>query len=963
GFVRNTSGVYRDTLINSVGCDSFLVLHLTVKDTSNTNIEVTLCAPNSFWFKGKFIDKSGLYIDTLMNSVGCDSIVRLNLAINSYAEDESCPYQDSLILRKCIEPSVNGYLLNIDSFEKALLNNQTFFKPIPKVIISTEKGFLYAVTQPLIPNAKLDLICSDSGKSYTDVAINSKGEIYVSTSNEILKINKKTCSATKIPITNMLNNPIYALSFDFKDNLYIGYGNTSIIQRVQKDSFRAKTWHNFGYGSSGGDIVLLHDTMYNAWRNNKNDFELIRVIVDSNFNYISSGKILDLSVDAFGLASELGELYGVSPQELFHINLNTIPPSTRILMNNSTPYQFYGAAGYHEVVKFISIHNSHKEASLGINPIKDTLILAKNIQDTIFVRLFDPIYDDLKVIPIFISTKEIIRDTLSIAICQGETYNFKGSIISQSGFYTVENLADSFCPSYHSLSIHFHDTMSTQIFQEICRGQEYNGYRVAGIYPKVFKSVFGCDSTVFLNLKVKDTSITIIDTIICQGQSFEGYSKSDIYLDTLFKVNGCDSLRLIDLFVAPTYSTQENKTICANESYLGLSEPGNFQVSLKSQFGCDSLINLNLTVRKLVFTYVDTTICSGIPVFGYATPGKYMDTLISQTSCDTVRTLILRNHKGRTTNLYRSLCQGIPYDFYGNMISKPGVYVHNLSGQDQKGCDSMIVLTMREVPRKEITRNFSSCDSVLFRNRIYVQDTLIIDTILSFDRICDSIYVLNQIKVNSNPEILQRNLSGCERIDFNGISYTRDTSVYQSISSRNNPYCDSIVTRYDITLSQKPKNALLQIFPDTMVQQNEKINLKASGGKDYYWNISNENSPQISYQIERSQWVEVKISNAENCDTTLSQKIQVVFRAPSVITPNNDGENDVFQVDILEGQAQSFEIFNRYGQRIFYSNQASPTWDGTYQGELQPEGTYVYQIQYIFRGKSYQKTGAITIIR
>ena len=78
----NSSGIYRDTFLNFKGCDSFVTLHLHVKDTSITIIFDTICINHPILFKGQLRTLSGLYLDTLTNKNGCDSFVFFNLIVN-----------------------------------------------------------------------------------------------------------------------------------------------------------------------------------------------------------------------------------------------------------------------------------------------------------------------------------------------------------------------------------------------------------------------------------------------------------------------------------------------------------------------------------------------------------------------------------------------------------------------------------------------------------------------------------------------------------------------------------------------------------------------------------------------------------------------------------------------------------------------------------------------------------------
>jgi hypothetical protein len=77
-----SSGTYYDTLINHNTCDSFITLHLTVLPTSTiTNIYKTICGNNPVLFNGKLLSTTGKYYDTLQNYLGCDSVIMLRLTV------------------------------------------------------------------------------------------------------------------------------------------------------------------------------------------------------------------------------------------------------------------------------------------------------------------------------------------------------------------------------------------------------------------------------------------------------------------------------------------------------------------------------------------------------------------------------------------------------------------------------------------------------------------------------------------------------------------------------------------------------------------------------------------------------------------------------------------------------------------------------------------------------------------
>ncbi len=79
-----SSGIYNDTIINGLGCDSIITINLTIYN-QNTFSVIT---PSACYFyvspSGNYIwNVSGSYSDTLVNAMGCDSIILISLSINN----------------------------------------------------------------------------------------------------------------------------------------------------------------------------------------------------------------------------------------------------------------------------------------------------------------------------------------------------------------------------------------------------------------------------------------------------------------------------------------------------------------------------------------------------------------------------------------------------------------------------------------------------------------------------------------------------------------------------------------------------------------------------------------------------------------------------------------------------------------------------------------------------------------
>jgi len=78
-YTWTTTGIYQDTLVNSVGCDSVLTIDLTI--FNSTSITITENACNSYTVPSgdETYTTSGIYTDTIPNAVGCDSIITIQL--------------------------------------------------------------------------------------------------------------------------------------------------------------------------------------------------------------------------------------------------------------------------------------------------------------------------------------------------------------------------------------------------------------------------------------------------------------------------------------------------------------------------------------------------------------------------------------------------------------------------------------------------------------------------------------------------------------------------------------------------------------------------------------------------------------------------------------------------------------------------------------------------------------------
>ena len=89
---------------------------------------------------------------------------------------------------------------------------------------------------------------------------------------------------------------------------------------------------------------------------------------------------------------------------------------------------------------------------------------------------------------------------------------------------------------------------------------------------------------------------------------------------------------------------------------------------------------------------------------------------------------------------------------------------------------------------------------------------------------------------------------------------------------------------------------------------------------------------------------------------------------PNAFSPNWDGKNDTYYPIFEQGchiAGYGFSIFNRWGERVFYSEDPTAQWDGKFQGVNAEMGTYMYQLKYNIgaNNKPQLMKGDVTLIR
>lgn len=149
----------------------------------------------------------------------------------------------------------------------------------------------------------------------------------------------------------------------------------------------------------------------------------------------------------------------------------------------------------------------------------------------------------------------------------------------------------------------------------------------------------------------------------------------------------------------------------------------------------------------------------------------------------------------------------------------------------------------------------------------------------------------------------------------------------------------------------------------------------SSGAISYSWNFGDGNgfsstvqNPSMTYENPNQYPITLISSNIFGClDTTFNTVIVCplfTFYLPSAFSPNGDLMNDEFFGEGLGIKDFQMDIFDRWGNLVFHTDEIKNHWDGTYKGRMVQEDVYVYKINLtdiFFSPHKY--IGKITVVR
>ena len=748
GQTYTSSGTYTQTLTNAVGCDSIITLDLTINYT--TGITITEAACNSYTLNSQTYTSSGTYTQLLINAAGCDSIITLNLTIgtlattstinevacDSYTAPSGAVYTasgtytdiiqnvsgcDSIITINLTMNSSTASVLNEFACSGYTLNGQTYTSSGTYVqVITNAAGCDSTITLNLtVGSPSSSTLTVEECDSYT-----LNGQTYTTSGTYVQVLtNVEGCDSTitlDLTINNTVNvmNEVACGSYTLNGQTYSSSGTyTQLLP---------------GAAVNGCDSTIMVNLTVNPVDNIVIDTAACNSFTMNGLTYTSSGTYTQNLTNSYGCDSIITLNLTIGTSNSFATITEVAcdsytAPSGAVYTSNGT---------YVDVIQNVSGCDSIITINLTINSSSASTIVANDCSSyTLNGQTYTAtgIYtqtlvnaagcDSTITLDLTINTSDT---TITAVGCNSYTLN--GQTYTATGTYTQTLVNATGCDSIITLNLTIGTQPSASTIAEVVCDMYISPsgvmYTSSGVYTDVIPNAAGCDSVITINLTVNSSSTSTLNETVCSGYTLNGitYTSSGTYTQTLVNAAGCDSTITLNLTV------NENDTLltvasCNLYTLNGITytSSGTYTQVLTNSYGCDSTITLSLTIgTQASSSTITEVVCDSYLSPGgltYTSSGVYVDTIPNAVGCDSVITIILTVNNSTSSTDVITACDSYTWIDGNTYTSSNNTATYVTT--NASGCDSTIYLDLTINQSTSVTLIQTAVDSYTLNGQTY----------------------------------------------------------------------------------------------------------------------------------------------------------------------------------------------------------------------------------------------------
>ena len=809
------SGVYTQHFENILGCDSAVTLHLTINPTDTVHISHIACV--SYTWNDQTYDETGDYTQYFENVFGCDSTVILHLTINqSLATDEhiticdnELPYTYGDTVFEVGTPALSVVQYHFTSTSGCDSTVTLYLTVNPTYSIDTTVN----ICENLVP-----FIWNDN-------------DLYSYIESGDYDIPFQTVNGCDSIIHLHLNvNPTYvqdttvsvcqgALPYHFDESHVFNQTGIYTVNLLTAS----------GCDSIWNLHLTVTPNAEHTFSQTICDSELPFTYMEQQFE--SAGEYDITETDDDNCLSITHFTLIVNPTyhsyDTVIVCQEALPYTYgSTTMTESGDYDIHFPAA-NTCDSLISVHFTVIPTAQGVDELfvcaSDFPVVyggssfsAEGVYPITFHR--DGLCDSIVTLTIHQAQEYLITETDNV--CDHELpYLWRGMSLTETGVYTDSLVSFYGCDSVYRLQLTVNETqliVNNPIV--LCQGetQDWRGMTLSesGIYRDTITSaITGCREIHEVTVTVNPTYLFHDTVTICSDElpyQWHGMTLNEAGFreDYNQTANLCDSIYRLTLIVNPSYHVTNTATVCDYDlPYLwhgqSLTESGSYYDTMTTVNGCDSTFALTLTVNPSSHVTTSDTVCNTMLPYswrGYLIPaaGTYFDTVSNAFGCNDVYELQLTVNQSNTITIYDTICQGGYYTQNGfdTLASASGTVYAQLTLTNANGCDSIVNLVLNVLPTYFFETTAETCENVPFawHGGEFVAAGTYYDSLTTANG-CDSVYVLH-LTVNPTYEVFVSDSA------INGHEYQYDNFVVTPSDSGTFHYdiqyytvanCDSVV--------------------------------------------------------------------------------------------------------------------------------------------------------------------------
>ena len=533
-----TAGTYRDTLVNSVGGDSIIILDVAVLPTSELTINDTICQGDTYLFAGDTLSVVGTYIEFSLAANGCDSVTILHLE-----------------MRDTSQTVLDRNICQGDSFE---FNGQAL------TIAGTYRDTLIAgngCNQYVVLNLTVDdtlqtvidrNICQGESFDFNDQTLTVTGTyrdtlVAGNGCNQYVVLNLTVDDTTQTVIDRTIcqgdlfafNGQNLGATGTYRDTVegVNGCNQYVVLNLTVEDRFQTMLTETICQGEAYlfADVARVASGVYEQVLQAKNGCDSVitlNLTVNDTIETIINQTICENSIYDFN-----GQ--GLTEAGIYRDTQATINGCDSTIVLNLKVSDRYETERNEMICTGDSI--TFNNQTIGTTGVYQENFVASNGCDSIITL-------NLMVNPVGFTA-------ISEEICYGGIRSFNGQDLTAAGTYLDTLSTINGCDSIVELTLTVAPILESSSEQTICAGDTIEFYTFVltetNSYTAVLKTTEGCDSMVILNLQVLETIETTIDTMLCPQDSFlfgtQMLKEAGVYTQNLMSISGCDSIVTLNL--------------------------------------------------------------------------------------------------------------------------------------------------------------------------------------------------------------------------------------------------------------------------------------------------------------------------------------------------------------------------------------------------------------------------------